>query len=109
MAKQFNGVCRAWMKVRQADPKAPPLIGGQCVVHLSNPEFYGNVLHTAGVLEIAAPKATKIAATRNNCYAMLGTESVMAADCGRADRETVGEGEGVAGGVGLGGGSLVDK
>src|SRR3546814_6571365 len=74
MAKQFNGVFRAWMKVRQADPKAPPLIWGQCVVHLSNPEFSGNVLHTSGVLEIAEHKAIKIAETRNNFYALLGPE-----------------------------------
>src|SRR3546814_2365234 len=82
MAKQFNGVFRAWMKVRQADPKAPPLIWGQCVVHLSNPEFSGNVLHTSGVLEIAEHKAIKIAETRNNFYALLGPELVMPADCG---------------------------
>src|SRR3546814_8395118 len=82
MAKQFNGVFRAWMKVRQADPKAPPLIWGQCVVHLSNPEFSGNVLHTSGVLEIAEHKAIKIAETRNNFYALLGPELVMPADFG---------------------------
>src|SRR3546814_9639927 len=44
--------------------------------------FRSNVLHTSGVLEIAEHKAIKIAATRNNFYALLGPELVMPADCG---------------------------
>lgn len=80
MAKQFNGIFRAWMKVKQADESAPPVIWGHCIVHLSNPEFSGKVLHTSGILEIAEYKTFKIAETRNNYYALLGPELTMPAD-----------------------------
>ncbi|ARR55181.1 hypothetical protein HY78_17890 [Rhizorhabdus wittichii DC-6] len=80
MAKLFNGIFRHWMKVRQPDPEAPPVIWGHCVVHLSHPEFSGNVLHTSGVLDISMHKAVRIAETRNNYYALLGPELVMPAN-----------------------------
>ena len=50
MSKQLNGIFRAWMKVKQQDEMAPPIIWGHCIVHLSHPEFSGNVLHTSGVV-----------------------------------------------------------
>ncbi len=80
MAKQLNGVFRAWMKVKQADETAPPIIWGHCVVHLSHPEFSGNVLHTSGVMEITEHKNFRIAETRNNYYALLGPELFMPDD-----------------------------
>jgi hypothetical protein len=77
MAKQLNGIFRAWTKVKQADERAPPIIWGHCVVHLSHPEFSGKVLHTSGVLDITDTKTFKIAETRNNYYALLGPELAM--------------------------------
>jgi hypothetical protein len=79
MVKQLNGIFRAWMRVKQADEKAPPIIWGHCIVHLSHPEFSGNVLHTSGVLDITPTKTFQIAETRNNFYALLGPELVMPA------------------------------
>ena len=76
MAKQLNGIFRAWMRVKQADERAPPIIWGHCIVHLSHPAFSGNVLHTSGVLDIVEHKTFKIAETRNNYYALLGPELV---------------------------------
>jgi hypothetical protein len=87
MAKQLNGIFREWMSVKQADEKAPPIIWGYCIVHLSHPEFCGNVLHTSGVLSIAEHKMLLIAETRNNYYALLGPQLVMPADC-KIDPET---------------------
>ena len=87
MAKQLNGIFREWMRVPQADETAPPIIWGNCIVHLSNPEFCGLVLHTSGVLSIAVHKTLLIAETRNNYYALLGPELFMPADC-EVDPET---------------------
>jgi hypothetical protein len=87
MVKQLNGIFREWMRVKQADENAPPIIWGYCIVHLSHPEFCGNVLHTSGVLSIAAHKTLLIAETRNNYYALLGPELFMPAD-GKVDPET---------------------
>ena len=56
MAKQLNGIFREWMRVKQADEKAPPIIWGHCIVHLSpdqlRPAFAEmlNVLRPGGVL-----------------------------------------------------------
>ena len=80
MAKQLNGIFRAWMNVKQADERAPPIIWGHCIVHLSHPQFSGNVLHTSGVLDISEHKSFLIAETRNSYYALLGPELVMPAD-----------------------------
>jgi hypothetical protein len=77
MAKQLNGIFRGWMTVTQADEKAPPVIWGRCIVHLSNPEFSGKVLHTSGIVAITEHKTLKIAETRNNLYALLGPELAM--------------------------------
>jgi hypothetical protein len=77
MAKQFNGIFRTWMSVKQADEGAPPVIWGHCIVHLSNPEFSGKVLHTSSVLEITEHKTFRVVETRNNYYALLGPELVM--------------------------------
>jgi hypothetical protein len=87
MAKQLNGIFREWMRVKQADENAPPIIWGYCIVHLSHPEFCDNVLHTSGVLSIAEHKTLLIAETRNNYYALLGPELFMPADC-KVDPET---------------------
>lgn len=80
MAKQLNGIFRTWMRVGQADTRARPIIWGHCIVHISNPEFSGNVLHTSGVIEIAEHKTIRIAETRNNYYALLGPELTMPAN-----------------------------
>lgn len=77
MDKKLNGVFRAWMRVPQVDPAAPPVIWGQCIVHLGAPQFSGRVLHTSGVLEIGRHKSVTIAETRNNYYALLGPELVF--------------------------------
>jgi hypothetical protein len=77
--KQLNGIFRAWMRVKQADDNAPPMIWGHCIIHLSHPEFSGRVLHTSGILEITEHKTFKIAETRNNHYALLGPELVQPA------------------------------
>ncbi len=82
MAKQFNGVFRAWMSTKQADEGAPPVIWGHCIVHMSNPEFSGKVLHTSGILGIVEHKSFKIAETRNNFYALLGPELVIPVNSG---------------------------
>lgn len=79
MAKQLNGIFRAWMKVKQKDEKAPPIIWGHCIVHLSRPEFSGHVLHTSGVLAITACQTFLVAETRNNLYALLGPELTLPA------------------------------
>lgn len=80
MTKQLNGIFREWLRLDQADPTAPPIIWGHCVVHLSHPEFSGSVLHTSGVLAITDCKTFLIAETRNNYYAILGPELVMPKD-----------------------------
>jgi hypothetical protein len=82
MAKQLNGIFRAWARVEQTGEGAPPIIWGDCIVHLSNPVFSGNVLHTSAVLEIAEYPSFKIAETRNNYYALLGPELVIPEDAG---------------------------
>jgi hypothetical protein len=73
MTKKFNGIFRAWMRHQTVDHR-PPIIWGHCIVHLSNPEFSGNVLHTSRILEITEHAGFKIAETRNNFYALLGPE-----------------------------------
>lgn len=80
MAKQLNGIFRTWMNVEQAEENAPPIIWGHCIVHLSNPEFSGQVLHTSGVINVVEHETFKIAETRNNYYALLGPELVMPPD-----------------------------
>lgn len=80
MTKQLNGIFRTWAMVRQPGENAPPIIWGHCVVHLSQPKFSGNVLHTSGVLDIVEYRAFKIVETRNNHYALLGPELVLPAD-----------------------------
>ena len=82
MTKQLNGIFRAWIRVEQPCGSAPPIIWGDCIVHLSHPEFSGNVLHTSGVIEITDHKGFKIAETRNNYYALLGPELHMPPDSG---------------------------
>ena len=67
------------MKVKQQDEMAPPIIWGHCIVHLSHPEFSGNVLHTSGVVAIKECKTFLVAETRNNLYALLGPELMMPA------------------------------
>jgi hypothetical protein len=74
MAKQLNGIFRTWVRVRPAHDAALPVIWGDCIVHLSHPEFSGNILHTSGVLEIIEHKSFKVAETRNSYYALLGPE-----------------------------------
>ncbi len=81
MEKQLNGIFREWVRVKQPDEKAPPIIWGYCIVHLSHPEFCGNVLHTSGVLSITAHKTLLIAETRNHYYALTGPELIMPDDC----------------------------
>ena len=80
MAKQLNGIFREWTRVPQSDPAAAPIIWGHCIVHLSNPEFCGHVLHTSGVLALTEHKNLLIAETRNNLYALLGPELQLPAD-----------------------------
>ena len=63
------------------------IIWGHCIVHLSHPQFCGNVLHTSGVLSITEHKTLLIAETRNNFYALLGPELVMPVDA-ELDPET---------------------
>lgn len=79
MVKQFNGIFRAWARVRQAGD-APPIIWGHCIVHLSHPEFSGNVLHTSGVIAITELAGFRIVETRNNFYALLGPELILPDD-----------------------------
>lgn len=75
--KQLNGLFRAWTCVRQADRSAPPVIWGDCIVHLANPEFSGRILHTSSVLEITEHKGLMIAETRNSYYTLLGPEVIL--------------------------------
>jgi hypothetical protein len=77
VTKQLNGIFRTWMRVRQARHGALPVIWGDCIVHLSHPEFSGNVLHTSGIIAITEYESFKIAETRNNYYALLGPELQM--------------------------------
>lgn len=79
MAKQLNGIFRTWTRVTQAGHGALPVIWGDCIVHLSHPEFSGNILHTSGIIEIVEHESFKIAETRNNYYALLGPEIPMPA------------------------------
>src|SRR5687768_17580654 len=77
MAKQLNGIFRTWMRVQHAYYGALPVIWGDCIVHLSHPEFSGNILHTSGIIEIIEHESFKLAETRNNYYALLGPELQM--------------------------------
>ena len=72
MRKPLNGIFRAWTYLPQADSSAAPVIWGDCVVHLSHPEFSGSILHTSGVIEITEHRGIEIAETRNSYYALLG-------------------------------------
>ena len=78
--KPFNGVFRAWTKVSQ-DSQAQLIIWGHCLVHLSHPEFSGNILHTSGILAISEFATFNIAETCNNFYALLGPELIMPVEC----------------------------
>jgi hypothetical protein len=78
--KQLNGVFRPWMRVKRSY-QATPIIWGRCIVHLSHPEFSGNVLHTSGVVDVTELNAFHIAETRNNYYVLLGPELVMPTHC----------------------------
>lgn len=81
MTKQLNGIFRAWMRVPHGTDGALLVIWGDCIVHLSNPEFSGNILHTSGIVAIIEHGSFKIAETRNNYYALLGPElSVPSSD-----------------------------
>ncbi len=77
MTKQFNGIFRTWTRVRHARHGALPVLWGDCIVHLSHPEFSGNILHTSGIIDIVEHGGFKIAQTRNNYYALLGPELQM--------------------------------
>lgn len=77
MAKKLNGVFRAWVCVKQADQTAPSIIWGDCIVHFSNPEFSGNILHTSAMLEVTSHKSLKVVETRNHLYILLGPELSM--------------------------------
>jgi hypothetical protein len=79
VTKKLNGIFREWLSVTREDG-APPIIWGHCVVHFSEPEFSGNVLHTSGVLRVIEFDSFKIVETRNNFYALLGPELVPPAD-----------------------------
>ncbi|MHA4837734.1 hypothetical protein [Sphingopyxis sp. MSC1_008] len=74
MTKQFNGIFRTWTRVQHARHGALPVLWGDCIVHLSHPEFSGNILHTSGIIDIIEHGGFKIAQTRNNYYALLGPE-----------------------------------
>lgn len=76
-SKRLNGIFRSWMSVDQIDGSAPPIIWGKCIVHLSNPEFSGRILHTSGVLEIVEHGSFEIAETRNSYYALLGPKVAL--------------------------------
>ena len=62
------------MRVPQAGVGALPILWGDCIVHLSHPEFSGNILHTSGVVAMTMHDGFRIAETRNNYYALLGPE-----------------------------------
>ena len=89
--KQLNGLFRTWMRFQPADPHAPAIIWGRCIVHLSHPEFSGNVLHTSGMLAMTDFAAFKIVETRNNLYALLGPELVAPADRAVDPRTYIGQ------------------
>ena len=74
MAKQFNGIFREWVKVKWPDDRRSAVIWGHCLVHLSNPKFSGNVLHTSRISRIARHGTFSIVETRNNHYVLLGPE-----------------------------------
>ncbi|MBB6123380.1 hypothetical protein FHS92_001087 [Sphingobium subterraneum] len=64
------------MTVKQATG-TPPIVWGHCIVHLSHPQFSGNVLHTSSVLNIVEYETFKIVETRNHYYILLGPEVEM--------------------------------
>lgn len=74
MAKQFNGIFREWLKFKSPDDRRTTIIWGRCIVHLSNPKFSGNVIHTSKVLRINRRKTFSIVETRNSHYVVLGPE-----------------------------------
>jgi len=74
MVKQLNGIFRTWVRIGQGHDQTRPIIWGDCIVHLSHPEFSGNILHTSGIVKIIDQGSFKIAETRNNFYALLGPE-----------------------------------
>lgn len=77
MAKQFNGIFREWLKFKSPDDPRTPLIWGYCLVHLSKPQFSGNVIHTSKILRISKRTTFSIVETRNSYYALLGPELKM--------------------------------
>lgn len=77
--KRLNGIFRSWLRFGQ-DDQSVPIIWGHCIVHLSHPEFSGNVLHTSRVIGITDIGAFKIVETQNNFYALLGPELIPAID-----------------------------
>lgn len=65
------------MRVRHTHHGAVPVIWGDCIVHLSQPQFSGNILHTSGIIEVVEHGSFGIAETRNNYYVLLGPEIQM--------------------------------
>jgi len=80
MAKQLNGIFREWLKFKMPDDPRASMIWGHCVVHLSNPKFSGNVIHTSKISKITQQETFSIAETRNSYYVMLGPELTQPAD-----------------------------
>src|SRR5882672_11182610 len=74
MAKQPGAVFREWMKFKSPDDKRVSIIWGYCVVHLGEPKFSGNVIHTSKISRITRREAFSIVETRNSFHILLGPE-----------------------------------
>lgn len=74
MAKQPGAVFREWMKFKSPDDKRVSIIWGYCVVHLGEPKFSGNVIHTSKISKITRRDAFSIVETRNSFHILLGPE-----------------------------------
>ena len=74
MAKQPGAVFREWVKVKSPGDRRVSIIWGYCIVHLGEPKFSGNVIHTSIILRTARRSAFSIVETRNSFHILLGPE-----------------------------------
>ena len=74
MAKPPGAIFREWMKSKSPDDRRVSIIWGYCIVHLGEPKFSGNVIHTSKIFRTTKREAFSIVETRNSFHVLLGPE-----------------------------------
>jgi hypothetical protein len=74
-----GAIFREWVRVRSPDDKRVSIIWGYCIVHMAQPQFSGNVIHTSKIARISKRAAYSLVETRNSLHILLGPELHMPA------------------------------